>query len=52
MLARRATVIDGQLSKNQKDNFSGQITLVMLVTKCDSNEPSVIQICNLDNANR
>ena len=22
MLARRATVIDGQLSKNQKDNFS------------------------------
>ena len=33
----------------EKDRFSDQIKLVMLGTKCDSNEPSVIQICNLVN---
>ena len=37
---------------HQNDKFSDQIKLVMLGTKCDSNEPSVIQICNLDNVNR
>ena len=37
---------------HQNDKFSDQIKLVMLGTKCDSNEPSVIQMCNLDNVNR
>ena len=37
---------------HQNETFSDQIKLVMLGTKCDSNDPSVIQICNLDNVNR